>query len=132
MKHIFRLILLFLLLQFTASGQQVIFCESVNDNTGEPYHASSYFIIGSNGGSLMMLLKLSDVINSNTLKIDVFKIDEETKKEVFNNTINANPQPHFTWIKKEIEFYLAGEYVVYVYDAVDRLIGVGKVRIVVS
>lgn len=126
------LLFLFLLLRLSGSGQQVIFCESVNDKDGKPYHASSYFIIGSNGGTLMLLLQLPGVINSRSVKIDLFKIDDDTKKEIYHNSIQVNPEPYYTWIKKEIIFHQAGEYIAYVYDETDRLLGVGKVRIVVS
>lgn len=127
----FRILILFLLLSLTGSAQSVLFCEDVSAE-GKPVHASSYFIIGNNGGSLMMLIQLSDVINSHSLKIDVFKMNEDTKKEIYHSSIQANPKPHYTWFKKEINFHEAGEYIVYVYDETDKLIGVGKVRIVVG
>ena len=128
----FRLLLLFLFFRLASFGQEVVFCESVNDVDGTPVKPSSYFIISNNGGTLMLLLKLDKLINSKSLKIDLYIIDEESKKEVFHNTLQAKPEPHYTWIKKEITFYKAGEYTVYIYDETDRLLGVGKVRIVLS
>jgi hypothetical protein len=53
----------------------------------------------------------------------------ENGKETLNNSLRMSLQPGLTWFYKEITFFKAGEYHVYIYDDKDKLLGVGQVMI---
>ncbi len=108
------------------AAQEVIFCESV-DRSGTPVKASKEFTIGSDGGFIKILVRLKKEIGSENVVFDIYKINDT--KEVFNNTIRMTTQPALTWFYKEITFFKQGDYRVYVYDDMDKLLGVGEVKI---
>lgn len=130
MKNWFFLFILFASIR--VSGQDLIFCEGVNKMVGEAVNPSSYFTIKPNGGVINLLIKLPTALSSRYVLIDIYHIDRETKKELFDNSIHYNTEPSWLWFSKEITFYKNGEYVVYVYDERDQLLCAGKVRIAIQ
>lgn len=108
-------------------SQKLTFCESV-DSSGNAKNEGTSFTIHKNGGFFNMLVTAPHGINSMFITYDIFKTDS-AGKEIFESTIKQIIQPDFTWFSKEISFYKAGIYNVYVYDDRDRLLCVGKLTI---
>lgn len=123
MKYVFLLLILFPLHIFS---QQVIFCESV-DHSGVAKNASKEFTIRSGGGLIKILVKLSNEAGSSLVVFDIYKLNNG--KEIFDNTVRMEIQPAVTWFYKEITFFKGGNYLVYVYDEKDKLLGLGEVKI---
>jgi hypothetical protein len=110
---------LFILLAFTYNiGAQVksdyykdskiIFCEDVVN--GDPVNASTFFIIGSNGGYVTIMINNGKPIQTDKLIVNVWKASGNDNYEEFIETqkIAINPNmysPFFKYI-----FYDAGRY----------------------
>jgi hypothetical protein len=120
------LFLLTFLFSLEATAQQVLFCESV-DRLGNPKNASSSFVVGEKGGYVKVLVKLKNIVNSELVVFDVYRLNEN--KESFESTLKMDVQPVLTWFYKEITFFKTGTYRIYVYDERDKLLGVGEVQI---
>ncbi len=131
-----RFVFLFQLIVFclapsTTSAQKLTFCESV-DVGGKYTGASDVFTVSSAGGYFQLLVNLADKVASKHVLFDVYWVDPTTKKELFENSIRVPVDPTWIWFKKEVTFYKAGDYVVYVYNDQDLLISAGKVKIIVQ
>ncbi len=120
------LVLLLLNLPLNLFSQEVLFCEAV-DKSGNVKNASKEFTIGNDGGFIKILLKLNKAVESNNVVYDVYKV--YNGKEFYDNTIRMDIKPDLTWFFKEITFFKAGDYRVYIYDERDKLIGLGEVKI---
>ncbi|REK00037.1 MAG: hypothetical protein DWQ44_02950 [Bacteroidetes bacterium] len=114
-----------------AEAQKLTFCENVNEK-GIPEKANTVFTIPAEGGSLQVLATLRRPIEANNALMDIFFIDPQTKKEIFENTIRLKTELYWSWFKSEVTFYRAGEYVVYVYDERDKMLCAGKVKIEIN
>jgi hypothetical protein len=121
-----KIILLFLLIPFSAFSQKVIFCEKV-DHIGNPTNASNEFVVGSQGGFLKVLIRLNRKANTNPVIIDIFRLSEGKKN--LENSVRMKINPFMTWFYKEFTFFKPGEYEVYVYDEKEKMIAAGKVLI---
>lgn len=122
-----KTITLFLLLfSFYAKSQDVIFCERV-DPSGKAVNESRFFKISPKGGFFDVLVKLSRPVQSQEVVFDIYH--KSNGKEDFINSVRMKINPFATWFYKEITFYLKGEYVIYVFDEKDKLLGTGSVKI---
>ncbi|HNQ61944.1 MAG TPA: hypothetical protein PKJ62_06105 [Bacteroidia bacterium] len=133
MKKIFGF---FLFLFFTISvqttySQKLTFCENV-DGSGKISGASDVFTIGNSGGYFQLMVNMPGTVSSRHVLFDVYWVNPESRKELFENSIRVPVDPNWTWFKKEVTFYKAGEYIVYVYNDQDHLISSGKVKIIVE
>ncbi len=129
-----KIYILFVLLCFNfsnSSAQKLTFCESV-DMGGKVSGASDVFTVGTSGGYFQLLVNMPKEVSSRHVLFDVYWIEPSTQKEVFENSIRVPVDPKWTWFKKEVTFYKAGDYVVYVYNDQDQLISAGKVKIIVQ
>lgn len=127
-------ILAFLFLFFfciTVNGQKLTFCEQV-DPAGKISGASEVFTIGNSGGYFQLMVNMPGEVASDHILFDVYRIDPSTEKELFENSIRVPVDPKWTWFKKEVTFYKAGDYIIYVYNDQDKLISAGKVKIIVQ
>jgi hypothetical protein len=115
----------------TSTSQKLTFCENV-DPAGVVTGASEVFTIGTSGGYFQLLVNMPGEIASRHVLFDVYWIDPTSEKELFENSIRVPVDPTWTWFKKEVTFYKAGDYVVYVYNDQDQLISAGKVKIIVQ
>ena len=122
----FKLLFILLLLPFASLSQQVTFCENV-DATGKVTNASDHFKISKKGGFIKILVNYKKPINSNLVVFDIYSV--KNKKEVFENSIRMKTNTFNTWFYKELTFFKEGEFVIYVYNEVDQLLGVGKVTL---
>lgn len=122
------IICFFLLISTSAIAQEMIFCEKVDD-TGTEINPATIFFIDKKGGFLNVLIRSLTAVVSSEVVYDVYLIDPKSNKEIFNSSIRMKINPGINWFFKEITFYKAGNYHIYVYDEKDRLISVGKVAV---
>lgn len=115
---------------FALSGnlksQTLYFCESV-DNDGYPITESTVFNISSSGSYFYFLVRLPYAINCRSVRYEIYKVDRYGS-ESYDNTIYQDTERDWTWFYKQITFYDAGKYNVYVYDCYDYLLTSGSVR----
>lgn len=74
-----------------------------------------------------MLVKPNRTVSTSNVILDVYKVNDG--KEIFDNTIRISVDPAITWFYKEVAFYKEGDFIVYVYDERDQLLGAGKVKV---
>ena len=98
-------------------AQTLTVCKSV-DKDGHPVNAAQEFSVAKDGGKVVFLLQLPPAIHPAAVSYDVYKIDKG--KEVFSSTLKQPLEPNKNWLLKEVTFYDAGSYRVYVYDDKDN------------
>ena len=125
-----RLLLFLLLFPVLAIGQTLTFCENVTRD-GLAIHPSDVFNIGKKGGYFDFLITSSKPINTTQIKYDIFKIDT-AGKETYDATYFQKVAEQSLWISKEITFLTGGQYNVYVYNADDKLLCVGKILVILK
>jgi len=123
-----KLLPVLFLLQLSLSAQTVIFCEKVTED-GTARSPSTHFAIGKNGGFLRALVRLNKGIQSEFAIIDIYKVDDKTKSEIYESTVRVSTQPDWTWFSKELVFAKPGNFNVYVYDDKDKLLSAGRIKI---
>jgi hypothetical protein len=109
------------------SAQVMDFCEDVSSD-GKPISPSTLFNIETAGGSLKVLVNLPYTLGSSQVMYDIYVVDPNGE-EKFDVTIYQDTESDWTWFWKEIIFYNAGRYNVYVYDRDRNFITSGQVRI---
>lgn len=109
------------------AAQTLQFCENVS-GTGESVNPSTLFNIDQKGGSLKMLTSLPYRLGSTQVIYDIYRVDP-TGEEKYDNTIYQDSDAEWTWFWKEVTFYSAGRYNVYVYDRDRNFLTSGQVRI---
>ena len=119
-------LILLLLIPLMGLTQDVTFCEKV-DNSGKGTNISNRFKISRKGGTIKMLVHCGKKIESNEVVFDIYSLKDG--KEKFESTIRMTTNPVNFWFYKELTFYKEGDFVVYVYDNRDQVIGVGKVTL---
>lgn len=129
MKKIFFLLLFPLLSQLSFS-QSMIFCEKVTQD-GKPENPSHIFRMLKNGGTFQLLAILDKAVNTESVKIDIFKVDE-TGKETWDASVDVKTSRDWIWFSKELIFYKGGDYTIYAYTAEDKLLCTGMVKVVVQ
>ena len=108
----------------------MIFCEKVSVD-GKPEKPSHIFRIGKNGGYFQFLVILDKPVNSEEVKLDIFRVDENGR-EIFDATVTSKVEKDYMWFKKEVNFFKGGDYTVYAYSGEDRLLATGMVKVVVD
>ena len=91
----------------------------------------SIFRIVKSGGSFQLLAILDRPVNSENIKIDIFKVDEKGK-ETWDASVDVNTEKDWIWFSKQLNFYNAGDYTVYAYSAEDKLLCTGMVKVVME
>lgn len=124
MMKFFTLILI--LISTHCLAQDIIFCERVEAG-GKAINESRFFKINPKGGFFNVLVKLKQPVSSEEVVFDIYH--KENGKENFINSVRMKINPFSTWFYKEITFYLKGEYVIYVYNDRDKMLGVGTVKV---
>lgn len=109
------------------AAQSLQFCENVS-GAGESINPSTLFNIDQKGGSLKMLITLPYRLRSTQVIYDIYRVDP-TGEEKYDNTIYQDSDAEWTWFWKEVTFYSAGRYNVYVYDRDRNFLTSGQVRI---
>lgn len=108
-------------------SQSLQFCENVSSN-GSPIAESSVFTINEKGGFLKFLVTLPFTVGTQSVNFEIYKIDAEGN-ENYESTLNHIVDPSWTWFWKEVTFYSAGRYSVYVYDGDKNFLASSQVRI---
>lgn len=133
MKKVIRIIpVVFVLTILTGQlsnsySQSLQFCEEVTSD-GVPVKASSVFSINSKGGYLKCLTSLPYRVGTLSVSYEVYKIDADGN-ETYSNTIYQDTDPSWTWFWKEISFYDASGYNIYVYDSEKNFLASAQIRI---
>jgi len=108
-------------------AQSLYFCESV-DGDGYPVGESTVFTIPSAGGYLNVLVRLPYALDVYSVRYEIYKIDSYGN-ETYDNTIYQDTEKNWVWFWKQITFYKAGRYSVYVYDSNNYLLTSGSIKI---
>lgn len=124
---IYRVLFTLILLgSFTSllSAQSLSFCEKL-DGAGNPVNVNSVFTVGKNGSPVVFYFVPAQVINA-AVSFDVYAVNEG--KEVFRSTLKqagngAKP------VSKQMTFYDAGHYRIYVFDENDKQLAKGDLTI---
>lgn len=111
----------------SAAAQSLQFCEGVTED-GAPVTASSVFNISEKGGFLKFLVTLPYRVGTYSVSYEIYKVDADGY-ETFDNTIYQDVEPSWSWFWKEVTFYKAGRYNVYVYDGDKNFLASSTVRI---
>lgn len=107
-------------------GASVVFCEGVEEKTGEAKTPSSIFTISSSGGFVYVLIKHKKPFKTTEMIIDVWKgTDYGDFVETKEITIEENWQ--YTFFK--YTFYTAGKYKFSVFNKDQTFIEAGYVTI---
>lgn len=125
-----RLFFLFLIFACSVNvslSQTLKFCEDVTQD-GEPVEASSVFNISEKGGYLKFLVNLPYRVGTSSISYEIYKIDDDGY-ESYENSIIQDVEPSWTWFWKEVTFYKAGRFKVYVYDGDKNFLASSLVRI---
>jgi len=126
--RIFSLGAIFFLLSLSSiNAQTVYFCEGVDDD-GYAIGSSSSFTISRSGGYLYVLTRLGYRCETSHVYFDFYKINSRGK-EVFEETLEMDTEPSWSWFWKEVTFYEPGTYVVYIADEYGYPLAEGEVRI---
>lgn len=116
-------------MSLTSKSQDVIFCEKV-DHIGNGINQSNHFDISKKGGFFNVLYKQKTSINCEEVTFDIYHLDN--KEETFMSTVKMKVDPKANWFYKEITFFKSGIYRVYLFSEKDKMLGVGKVEIVIK
>ncbi len=111
----------------SASSQSLQFCEDVSSD-GAPINASSVFNISSKGGFLKLLTTLPYRVGTTSVSYEVYRIDSDGN-ENYDNSIWQDVEPSWTWFWKEVTFYDAGRFNIYVYDSDKNFLASSRITI---
>lgn len=120
-------IVIITLLSNESNSQSLQFCEDVSSD-GDPISSSSVFNIGTKGGFLKFLTKLPYRVGTSSVYYEVYRIDGDGN-EKYDNTIYQDVDPSWTWFWKEVTFYDAGRFNIYVYDSAKNFLASSQIRI---
>ena len=125
---VFLFSLVFFLLTISSlNAQTVYFCEGVDDD-GYPINSSTSFTISRSGGYFYVLTRLGYKCETSHVYLDFYKINSRGK-EVFEETLEMDTKPDWSWFWKEVTFYDPGNYIVYIADEWGYPLAEGEVRI---
>ncbi len=111
----------------SVSAQTIQFCENVSAS-GEAITPSTLFNIDSKGGYLKILVNMPYRLGSNQVIYEIYEVDPDGA-EKYDNTIYQEANADWTWFWKEVTFYKAGRFNVFVYDGERNFLTSGQVRI---
>lgn len=110
----------------STKAQTLYFCEDV-DRDGYPVTESSVFNISSSGSYFYFLVRLPYALNCRSVRYEIYRVDRGGN-ESYENTVYQDTERDWTWFYKQVTFYDASKYNVYVYDCNDYLLTSGSVR----
>lgn len=109
-------------------AQVLYFCEKVDQN-GNPVNSSDKFYIDEEGGNLDFLVKLPYEINCIYVNYKLYDVDANGN-ETYNTTIKQDQVGlNWNWFWKEVTFYEAGTYNIYLYDCNDQIVTSAKLTV---
>ena len=108
-------------------SQSLYFCEEV-DEDGYAVNSSSTFTIPEDGGSLNILCRVGYDVDVYSVEFRIYEVYSDGS-ESYDNTIYMDVEPDWIWFYKEIIFYRAGKFNVYVYTEDDDFLTSGTVKI---
>jgi len=101
----------------SGQAQTLYFCEGV-DSLGVPVNPSGQFTIGEQGGYFDFLVRMDEgqAVNSGYVEFKIYRYDSSSNQETYDNTIRLDTHPQWTYMWKQVAFYAAGMFRVYVVD----------------
>lgn len=111
----------------TSYSQSLQFCEEVS-SSGAPINTSTVFNISDKGGFLKFLTTLPYRVGTPSVSYEIHKVDADGN-ETYDNTIYQDVDPSWMWFWKEVTFYNAARYNVYVYDGDKNFLASAQVRV---
>lgn len=120
-------VIVFLLCANVSFSQLLQFCEDVG-TSGSPIGESSVFNISEKGGYLKFLVSLPFRVGTKAVSYEIYKVDDDGY-ETYDNSITQDVEPSWTWFWKEVTFYRAGRFNVYVYDGDRNFLTSSTIRI---
>lgn len=111
----------------TTQSQTLRFCENVS-SSGDPIAESSVFNIDEKGGFFKFLVTLPYTVGTQSVNYEIYKVDSQGN-ESYESSINQDVDGSWTWFWKEVTFYNAGTYNIYVYDGAKNFLTSSQVRI---
>jgi|SRR4030095_2220716 len=114
--------LVFFAVSERSNAQSIYFCEGVTSD-GYAKGESDVFNISRDGGYLDVLVRLPYEVACRSVRFEVYKNGN------YDNTIYLDTEKNWVWFYKQITFYSAGSYSVYIYDCFDYMLTSGTVRI---
>ena len=129
MKTLKKLLIfpVFMMMLVIAHGQSLYFCEDVDSN-GYPENSSTVFTIPSAGGYFYFLVRMGDKARTTHIEYDIYEVNRYGE-EKYNTTVSQDIEYDWTYFYKQVTFYDAGKYKVYVYDNEDYLLTSGTVEV---
>jgi hypothetical protein len=109
------------------NAQKLSFSEKINSN-GDPLNAATTFAVGKNGGVVYIHFVLPANFNGAQVNFDVYRL-EAGGKEVFQSTMKQPVTAGKSTVSKQMTFYDAGQYRIYVFNEKDQQLGSGTLTI---
>lgn len=112
-------------ISFTGHAQSLSFCQKL-DASGNPANPSTEFTVGKNGGPVLFYFVPPQSFASASVNFDVYTLQEG--KEVFKVTLKQSASGSKA-VAKQMTFYDAGRYRIYVFDDKDKQLAKGELTI---
>jgi len=100
-----------------AFSQSLSFCEKI-DAKGNPVNINTAFSVNKNGSPVSFIFALPAGYNGASVNFDIYRVDQE--KEVFHSTMKQAVNNSQKTVVKQMTFYDAGKYRIYVFDEKDQ------------
>ena len=120
------LLIVWLFISLSANAQSLTFCERV-DAAGSPVDSNTTFSVSKNGSPVTFYFVLPAGFNSTSVNFDVYRLDQQ--KEIFHSTIKQPVNASQKVVSKQMTFYDAGRYRVYVFDDKDKQLAKSELMI---
>lgn len=105
-------------------AQSLTFCERI-DAAGNPVNVNTVFTVSKNGSPVVFYFVPGQAMNA-ALSFDVYAVNDG--KEVFRSTLKQNGNGTKA-VSKQMTFYDAGRYRIYVFDENDKQLAKGDITI---
>ncbi|HYV93045.1 MAG TPA: hypothetical protein VE978_14740 [Chitinophagales bacterium] len=115
-----------LMISEVSFSQSLIFCDRADVN-GKAVNANTIFTVPKNGGPVTLLFTAAASAKPASVSFDVYRLDNG--KEVFISTIKQALNGSQNFVAKQMTFYDAGRYRVYVFDTQDKPLARSEVLI---
>ena len=100
-----------------AFSQALSFSEKL-DGSGNPVDPGNVFTVNKNGSPISLYFTMPAGFTGTSVNFDIYRIDEG--KEVFHSTMKQAVSPSQKSVVKQMTFYDAGKFRVYVFDEKDK------------
>src|SRR5258706_12108233 len=107
-------------------SQQLTFCEKL-DARGNPVNPGNTFTVNKNGSPISLCFVTPAGFTGTSVNFDIYRVDDG--KEVFHSTMKQPVNSSQKSVVKEMTFYDAGKFRVYVFDEKDQQLAKAELTI---